>query len=35
MEYLKSKGLGGVMFWEYCADRKNELQQAISKGLVK
>lgn len=35
MEYLKSKGLGGVMFWEYCADRKNELQQAIRKGLKK
>lgn len=33
MEYLKSKGLAGVMFWEYCADRNNELQQAISKGL--
>ncbi len=33
MEYLKSKGLAGVMFWEYCADRNNELQKAISKGL--
>jgi len=35
MEYLKSKGLAGVMFWEYCADRKNELQKAISNGLGK
>ncbi len=35
MKYLKSKGLAGVMFWEYCADRKNELQKAISKGLGK
>ena len=34
-EYLKSKGLAGVMFWEYCADRQNELQKAISKGLGK
>jgi len=34
-EYLKSKGLAGVMFWEYCADRQNELQLAISKGLGK
>jgi Chitinase len=33
MEYLKSKGLAGVMFWEYCADRNNELQKAISLGL--
>lgn len=33
MEYLKNKGLAGVMFWEYSADRNNELQQAISKGL--
>jgi chitinase len=33
MEYLKSKGLAGVMFWEYCADSENRLQKAISKGL--
>ncbi len=35
MEYLKNKGLAGVMFWEYCADRNNELQKAIITGLRK
>lgn len=33
MEYLKQKGLGGVMFWEYSADYQKRLQKAISANL--
>jgi GH18 family chitinase len=33
MEYLKQKGLGGVMFWEYSADYQKRLQKAIAENL--
>lgn len=35
LDYLKGKGLGGVMFWEYSGDYEKRLQNAISKGLNK
>lgn len=34
IEYLKQKGLAGVMFWEYCADYQHRLQNAISENLT-
>lgn len=34
LEYLKEKGLGGVMFWEYSADYQKRLQHAISENLT-
>ncbi len=33
MEYVRSKGLGGVMFWEYTEDIDGLLLNAISEGL--
>lgn len=33
MEYVRSKGLGGVMFWEYTEDVDGMLLNAISEGL--
>lgn len=33
MEYLRSKGLGGVMFWEYTEDVDGMLLDAIIEGL--
>lgn len=35
MEYLKQKGLGGVMFWEYSADYQQRLQNAIFENLIR
>lgn len=33
MEYLRSKGLGGVMFWEYTEDVDGMLLKAVADGL--
>jgi chitinase len=33
IEYLKEKGLGGVMFWEYSADKNQTLLNALVKNL--
>lgn len=33
MEYIRSKGLGGVMFWEYTEDVDGMLLKAITEGL--
>lgn len=33
IEYLKQKGLAGVMFWEYCADYQHRLQNAVTDNL--
>lgn len=33
VEYLKQKGLGGAMFWEYSDDYNNELIDALSSSL--
>lgn len=33
IEYLKEKGLGGVMFWEYSADNNQQLLNAIAQNL--
>lgn len=33
IEYLKQKGLAGVMFWEYCADYQHRLQNAVTENL--
>ena len=33
IHYLKEKGLSGVMFWEYCADRDQQLLDCIVKHL--
>jgi chitinase len=33
MQYVKSEGLGGVMFWEYAEDVNGRLLNAIVKGL--
>jgi chitinase len=33
IEYLKKKGLGGVMFWEYTDDYKSELLNTIYNNL--
>ncbi|MGB7800023.1 glycoside hydrolase family 18 protein [Buttiauxella sp.] len=32
-EYIKAKGLGGAMFWEYGADDNNQLAKALAKDL--
>jgi chitinase len=32
-EYIKEKGLGGAMFWEYGADNKNELAKQLAESL--
>jgi chitinase len=33
IEFLKQKGLAGVMFWEYCADYQHRLQNAVTDNL--
>jgi chitinase len=33
IEYVKTKGLGGVMFWEYTEDVDGRLLEAITEGL--
>lgn len=33
IQYLKEKGLSGVMFWEYCADKDQQLLDCISTNL--
>lgn len=33
IEFLKEKGLAGVMFWEYCADYQHRLQNAVTENL--
>lgn len=35
IEYLKNKGLSGVMFWEYSDDYDSQLLDAIHEGLTK
>lgn len=32
-EYIKSRGLGGAMFWEYGADDNNRLAQQLAESL--
>lgn len=32
-DFAVKKGLGGVMFWEFCGDRKKLLQQSAAKAL--
>jgi len=32
-EYIKAKGLGGAMFWEYGADDNNKLAKELAKDL--
>ncbi len=34
MQYLKNKGLGGAMFWEYSDDHEGELLDALDRALV-
>ena len=34
IQYLKEKGLGGVMFWEYSDDHNGELLDALDKALA-
>jgi chitinase len=34
MQYLKNKGLGGAMFWEYSDDHQGELLDALNGALV-
>jgi len=34
IQYLKEKGLGGVMFWEYSDDYDGELLDALDRALV-
>ena len=34
VRYLKEKGLGGVMFWEYSDDYQGELLDALDRTLV-
>ena len=33
MKYVREKGLGGVMFWEYTEDVDGMLLNAITEGL--
>ncbi len=33
IQYLKEKGLSGVMFWEYCADNNQQLLNCVKKHL--
>ncbi|WP_297085696.1 glycoside hydrolase family 18 protein [uncultured Draconibacterium sp.] len=35
INYLKEQGLGGVMFWEYAADKDKKLLNAVRQGLKK
>jgi chitinase len=35
IQYLKERGLAGVMFWEYSADHEQELLNAVIKNLKK
>jgi chitinase len=35
VEYLKKKGLSGVMFWEYCADHDKKLLNALVSNIKK
>jgi chitinase len=35
MQYLKEKGLAGVMFWEYSADCKKQLLNAVTQNLYR
>lgn len=32
-QYVKERGLGGMMFWEYSSDPENKLLDAMNKGL--
>jgi len=33
IDYLKEKGLSGIMFWEYCADHEQSLFKSVKEAL--
>ena len=35
IRYLKEKGLGGIMYWEYCCDGSHTLTEFMRKELDK